>query len=169
MSNFLFLSHTHGFLDDISMLQTVLKKYSPTLVFHEQLQHIQDVSSLSPSSKLYVENKDVIQLCSQISLKGFDMENFGFSSGLMQKMESNSLTSKDIETIDLLLLQREQLHVSLLQNLREKGLVLVIAGAWHLRTDGLIRKSFPNEKYILVLDDTGKECLEPSPNARFSE
>jgi hypothetical protein len=171
MSSFLFLAHTHGFLDDISMLRRVLGNYSPRLVYHEQLQHIQDVSSLDKNSNLFQENKELIQLCSSISLKGFDMENFGLSDDLIKKIHNNSFSSEDELLVNSILLEREKFHISLLKNLHESSLVLVlvVVGAWHLRKDGLIRKNFPDEKYILVIDDKGRECLEPSPGARFSE
>lgn len=167
MVEFLFLAHTHGFLADNVKLQACVASFSPDLVLHEQLQDCTDVAMLSPQSKLFQENKEVLEICRCTRLEGCDLKDFGLSDALQAAINEKKLTPELKKELEEVLRTREAFHIKRLVKCKENK-VLVVLGAWHLRKGGPLQKKYPDEKYILVVDKDGKECLEPTQDARFS-
>jgi kynurenine formamidase len=174
--SFIFLSLTHGFINDFEKQEKLINEVKPEIILSEQIENKKFYSKKDYDSFLemkqfslmtsFNEVKNLVQLCNKekVKLIGIDFENYGFSDDLCHKINNGeSLNESEEKEINELVKRREKYHLEKLREYQEKSSrpILVFLGAWHLRKEGLIRENIKNSKFIVLKTKKGQEVYEP--------
>lgn len=172
----IFLGDTHGFIDDFVKQKEIIDKINPDFILSESLQNLsldskekyEEVLKIKKISEmvLFSEIENLIGLCykKNIKLIGIDIENFGFTKELQEKINNNQdITREEEKKIEHLLNRREKHQIRMIKNFKNKTKkpIVVILGSWHLREDSPLMKSFNNYKVIFPCDKENKLLFEP--------
>ncbi len=182
----LFVGDTHGFLDDMAVLRRVIITTAPAYVLAEQLQ---EVSLRTPAEYAAVrrrkrlsatvsiaEIQPLINLCQErgIALIGIDLQNFGFTPHLLRVVSGDCPpTPADKKALRRLATRRERHQRAMINRYAKRSTlpVVVIIGAWHLRTGSPLLKGLHHSTLIIPVDAAGNLLVEPPMNgtAHFRE
>lgn len=183
----IFVAETHGFIDDFKKEKEIVEKYNPDFVLSENLQNIVLDSKIKYErifikkkiSKMvsFNEIKKLIKLCYQKNIKliGIDFKNFGFNKQIQNKIKKQEeLNKKEQNELEEILKKREENHIKIIKRYLKKTSkpIIVLLGAWHLKENSLIRKSFKGYKVIFPSDEKGNMLIEPqkkSDNIKYGE
>jgi len=183
----IFVAETHGFINDFVKEREIIEKYNPEFVLSEYLQDIilnsktkyERILTKKKISKMVAFNevKCLIKLCfkKDIQLIGIDLKNFGFNKHIQNKIKKQEkLNKREQKELEIILKKREENHVKIIKKyLKETNKpIILLLGAWHLREDSLIRKSFKGYKIIFPSDEKGDMLIEPqkkSYNIKYGE
>lgn len=172
----IFIAETHGFIDDFEKEKEIIEKYSPEFVLSENMQNI-ILDSKNQYERLFFkkkiskmvsfnEVKKLIKLSykKDINLIGIDFKNFGLNKQIQTKIkDQEKLKEKEQKELEKILKKREKNHVRIIKKYLQKTNrpIIILLGAWHLREDSLIRKSFKGYKLIFPSDEKGNILIEP--------
>ncbi len=174
--SFIFIGHTHSFLDDFIKEKEIIESVNPEFVLSEQLEDLkidskekyEDILKKRKISNMtsFEEIEKLIKLCfnKNIKLIGIDFPNFGFEINLQEKIKNKeSLTEIEEEKLKKIIEEREKNHLSkILEYTKKTNLPLVIIlGCWHLRKGSFLRKKLANYKIIAPVNEKGEVIFEP--------
>ncbi len=174
--SFIFIGHTHSFLDDFIKEKEIIESANPEFVLSEQLENLtldskEKYLEILEKRKIsnmtsFKEIEKLIKLCfnKNIKLIGIDFPNFGFDINLQEKIKNKkSLTEIEEEKLKKIIKEREKNHFSkILEYNKKTNLPLVIIlGCWHLRKGSFLREKLDNYKIIAPLDEKGEVIFEP--------
>jgi len=183
----IFIAETHGFIDDFGKEKEIIEKYAPEFVLSEYMQDIVLDSKLKYEQILikkkiskmvsFNEVKELIKFCynKNIKLIGIDIKNFGFNKQIQNKIKKQEeIRGKDEKELEKIMKKREENHIKIIKRYLKKTNkpIIVLLGAWHLRENSLIRKSFKEYNIISPLDEKGNILIEPpkkSYNIKYGE
>ena len=172
----IFVAETHGFIDDFKKEKEIIELYSPEFVLSEYMQNFildskikyERILTKKKISKMvsFKEVKELIKLCykKNINLIGIDLKNFGFNKQMQNKIKKQEeLNTKEQKELEEILKKREEKNIKIIKRYLKKTSkpIIVLLGAWHLRENSLIRKSFKGYKIIFPSDEKGNILIEP--------
>ena len=177
-----FVGHTHGFIDDFEKQREIIKAVKPEFVLCESLENLslvskEDYNNILNKRKIsnmssFEENENLIRFCFEKNIKliGMDLENFGFSEIMQNKIKKqHGLTEEEDKEIERILKKRSEHHLEIIKEYlkKTKNPIVVILGSWHLRDDSLLMNKLENYKVIFPCDENGNLLIEPT-NGKIS-
>jgi hypothetical protein len=173
----IFLGDTHGFIEDFKKQREVISQFEPEFVLCERLENLslkseKDYKNLlnikkTPNRAFLKESGKLKEFCynKKIKLIGIDFKNFGFDKNLKNKIDNQiALNSNEERKLQLILKRRAENHIKKIKEYMKKTKkpLLVIIGAWHLRDDSELMRTFKNCKIIFPCNKKGNLLIEPS-------
>lgn len=170
---------THGFLDDFSVQEEIIKIFNPNIFLYERLEEETLSSDKEKQNFLNQEEdkdfsvistfgdlKKTILLATKYNLpiKGNDLKNMGRENkDFLKKIE---LTKEEENLEEEILFKREKRQVQgILDSLKNKEKTFVSVGAYHLRKDAPLLKVKNAIPYLLIyFAYDGKQLFEPPEN-----
>jgi len=174
--SFIFVGGTHGFVDDFKKQKEVILPTMPEFVLCEDLEDnvldskekLKEIINKKEISNMtsFEDAEKLIMLClaKNIKLIGIDFHNFGFNENLQKKIKNQDELSEDEdEQVKEILIERGNNQIKCIKEYHKKSTkpIVVIVGAWHLREDSKLIKSFDRYKVIFPCDEKGNLVLEP--------
>jgi hypothetical protein len=182
--NLIIFGETHGFLDDNSIQEEIIKIFKPTLFLYELLEETKLLSKekqeeflKQPNEKdfsiisTFGELKKTIKLAKSYSLPiiGNDIKNLGREN--KDFLKKTELTAEEIKIEKEILSKREEKQSKEIINFfnkREK--ILVTTGAFHLRKKSPLLNLYLSESYLIIYTSyKGKQIFEPPEDFDISK
>jgi len=174
--SFIFIGSTHGFVDDFKKQEEIINKISPEIVLCEELQNIkliskEDYENILKKKRIsemtaFSEVEKLIRLCysKNIKLIGIDLLNYGFDNVLQEKVKNSArLSESEEKKLSQILRKREFHQLNVIKRYAHKSdkPVIIITGAWHLRTDSVILTNLSDYSLILPCNERGDLLIKP--------
>lgn len=174
--SFVIFAETHGYLDDFKIIRKIINHQKPDYVLYELAEdnvflEPKDFENTLKKNKIsdmtdIKDIKKVLRICNRyhIPVIGIDFKNFGIKNPevVREKNENKEEpTEEEMEDLMKLIEDREKHQLKLIKEYRQKGKILVITGAFHLREDSPFWKDLKNA-VIVYPTYKSKIILEPS-------
>ncbi len=171
------IADTHGMINTFEKQKEIIDKYKPIFVLSENMENNKvesdfEFNKIMKKKKIsnmttMEEVKELIKLCHKKNIKliGIDFENFLIERKLQTKVNRDmKLTKEEEEELTDLAYRRENKHVKMVGKFLEisRRPLVVILGAWHLRRNSQIRKSFDHYKLVYLSNPKGEMVLGPT-------
>lgn len=176
----IFIGDTHGYMDDFKIQREIIEKLNPKYILYEQMNNKRLMKKAEFKNMLKKKSvsiltevdevRPLLKLCMQkkLPLIGIDFNNFGISwaKRFKYKLDNDGkFTKSEKEELKQIYKRREQKQSEMIRQYAQKGKIVVITGAHHLRKDSPLIKEISHFMAILP-HYNGKPAFGPIADKR---